>query len=837
MRLIFTFFIVFTFSLSYSQTDTTTTKTEQDTTEQNTIPVFSIGASDNGTDNGQDIAGLLQSSRDVFNYTAGFNLFNGRFRIRGMMSDNTTVLINGIKVNDPENGQASWTSWGGLNDVTRNISVNSSLSPGRVTFGDIGGFSNIQTRASDYRKGSRISYSLTNRNYNHRVMVTHSTGMMDNGWAFTVSGSRRYSDEGYVEGTYFDSWSYFMAAEKKLNDKHSLNLTFFGAPVEQGRQSGAVQEAFDLAGTNYYNPNWGYQEGKKRNARVSYSSKPLAMLTHYLKIDASSFLQSSLFYSKGTESLTGLNWYDAADPRPDYYRYLPSYYKDDSLTAANLKYNWQNNVDTRQVNWTKMYQANYQNYFALENADGVQGNTVIGKRAKYILEDARNEYNQIGFNTILNKKINEQMFVSAGLNYSSFKNNYYKVAKDLLGADFWVDVDAFAERSSSNDTLAQNDLTTFNKVIKQGDKFGYDYNITSNTVDAFGQVEYNIKRFEMYAGASIANTSFWRTGNLQNGRFPNNSLGDSQKYTFLNYGAKAGVTYKITGRHLISTNVGYLTKAPDLTRVYLAPKMSDKTITKPISEENLSVDLNYTIRYSRFKMRASVYYAEMNNQIWLRSFYMDDLKTFGNYTLSGLNQLNEGAEIGAEYKFPYGITAVGVFSKGRYVYNSRPLATAVIDNSSVPLFTDRVVYFKNYRVGGIPQTAGSAGVKYNSPKFWSVGANFNYFADIYIEPGPDRRTEEALKNVVTTDPIWNEILAQSKLDNQYTVDLYGNYSYKIKKYFLNFNFSINNILNNQEFITNSYEQLRYDKGDLNKFPPKRTYNLGRTYYVGIAIRF
>lgn len=837
MRLIFTFLIVFFFQFSFAQTETDSTKTTQDTSELNTIPVFSIGASDNGAENGQDIAGLLQSSRDVFNYTAGFNLFNGRFRIRGMMSDNTVVLINGIKVNDPENGQASWTSWGGLNDVTRNITVNSSLSPGRVTFGDIGGFSNIQTRASDYRKGSRISYSLTNRNYNHRVMATHSTGMLDNGWALTLSGSKRYSNEGYVEGTYFDSWSYFLAAEKKINEKNSINLTLFGAPLEQGRQSGAVQEAFDLAGSNYYNPNWGYQEGKKRNARVSYSNKPLAMLTHYLKIDASSSLQSSLFYSKGTESLTGLNWYDAPDPRPDYYRYLPSYYKDDSLTAAGIAYNWQNDVNTRQINWTRLYQSNYQNYFALENANGINGNTVIGKRAKYIIEDARNEYNQLGFNSILNKNINDRLYVSGGLSFSHFKNNYYKVAKDLLGADFWVDVDAFAERTLNNDSLAQNDLNTFNKVIKQGDKFGYDYDITSNNADVFAQVEYNINRFELYTGVSLANTSFWRTGNLMNGRFPNNSAGQSQKFNFLNYGIKGGVTYKITGRHIVSSNFGYLTKAPSLTNIYLSPRTRDITVNNPSSEENLSVDLNYTIRYTRLKIRASVYYTEMNNQLWLRSFYHDELRTFVNYTMTGLNQVNEGVEVGGEYKLPYGITAVGVLSKGRYVYNSRPLATISSDNSSELIAKDRVVYLKNYRVGGIPQTAGSAGLRYNSPKFWSVGANFNYFADIYIEPNPDRRTAETLGNAVTSDPFWSEIIDQSKLENQYTVDLYGNYSYKIKQYFLNFNISINNILGNQNFITNASEQLRYDKGDLNKFPPKRTYNLGRTYYLGIALRF
>ena len=275
-----------------------------------------------------------------------------------------------------------------------------------------------------------------------------------------------------------------------------------------------------------------------------------------------------------------------------------------------------------------------------------------------------------------------------------------------------MDVDAFAERTLNSDSLAQNDLSTFNKVIKQGDKFGYDYDITSNTADAFGQVEYNINRFELYAGLSLANTSFWRTGNLQNGRFPNNSAGDSQKFNFLNYGLKGGITYKITGRHIVSSNFGYLTKAPSLTNIYLSPRTRDFTVSNPSSEENLSLDFNYTIRYTRLKIRASVYYAEMNNQLWLRSFYHDELRTFVNYTMTGLNQVNEGAEIGGEYKFPYGITAVGVFSKGRYVYNSRPLATISSDNSSELIAKDRVVYLKKNNVCGIKQTTIYARLKY-----------------------------------------------------------------------------------------------------------------------------
>ena len=250
------------------------------------LPIFSSTAGDLEADLGsQDVSGLLQSSRDVFTSVAGYNFGNARFRVRGLGSENSVVLINGIRVNDLENGWASWSNWGGLNDITRYMQVNSSVSASTQTFGGIGGFSNMDVRASSARKGTRISYSNSNRSYRHRLMMTTSTGLLKNGWAFTASASRRYAKEGFVEGTYFDAWSYFLAAEKVINDKHSIGFVGFGAPMDQGRQVLATQEAYDMAGSNYYNPNWGLQNGVKRTAKTSQTHKPMMILTHYFKIN------------------------------------------------------------------------------------------------------------------------------------------------------------------------------------------------------------------------------------------------------------------------------------------------------------------------------------------------------------------------------------------------------------------------------------------------------------------------------------------------------------------------------------------------------------------------
>ena len=117
-------------------------------------------------------------------------------------------------------------------------------------------------------------------------MYTYNTGLNSKGWGLLVSGSSRWSDEGYVPGTYYSSGSYLMSIEKKWNETHRFNFMILGAPTVQGRQGIAIQETYDLTGDNFYNPYWGYQtqnDGslKKRNARTRDNHKPYMTHGHY----------------------------------------------------------------------------------------------------------------------------------------------------------------------------------------------------------------------------------------------------------------------------------------------------------------------------------------------------------------------------------------------------------------------------------------------------------------------------------------------------------------------------------------------------------------------------
>ena len=202
-----------------------------------------------------------------------------------------------------------------------------------------------------------------------------------------------------------------------------------------------------------------------------------------------------------------------------------------------------------------------------------------------------------------------------------------------------------------------------------------------------------------------------------------------------------------------------------------------------------------------------------------------------------MDKRHYGGEFGIEVKVSATINIQAAFGYGRYLYNSRPLVTIAQDNSSEVLASNRTVYMKNYHVGGAPELAGSVGFKYNAPKYWFVGVNANYFDENYVDINPERRTAEALTSFVVTDPQWRQILDQEKLDPAYTIDIWGGKSWRISGNYLGFTLSVDNILNKKDNVTRGFEQLRYDQGDVNKFPSKYMYMYGRTYMLNVYYRF
>ena len=446
--------------------------------------------------NAQQVGALTGATDNPYYKATNYNFSTMRFRIRGYNNEYSQTYINGINFNDAARGRFNYSMIGGMNQAFKSRSVGYATEPTFFGFGDIGGATNIFTHAKDYAPGFRGSIAYTNSNYRWRGMITYSTGLNQHGWAMTLSAIARYAGEGIIPGSFYNSWGAFLALQKVFNMQHSVSLTVFGAPTKRASNAATFEEAYTLAGNNLYNVNWGWQEGKKRNAKVVDSFDPTVILNWLWTPKTGTSLNTGLAFHKSFYASSALNWYNARDPRPDYYRYLPSYYRTTSPETADLfEWEWLNMEEKRQLNWAELYQVNYLNNYEFEQGGEDKGSSyVIEKRHS-------NQFNWM-LSSNLNMRISPVLSLQGGVSANYSRSSYFKTMKDLLGGRYWLDVDQYAERDFPGDAeMLQNDLENPNRRILKGDRFGYDYDINSITGRLWIQNVVNLNRFDFNYGA------------------------------------------------------------------------------------------------------------------------------------------------------------------------------------------------------------------------------------------------------------------------------------------------------------------------------------------------
>ncbi|MFZ1529110.1 MAG: TonB-dependent receptor [Ferruginibacter sp.] len=826
--------------------DTTILQESKDAMLDN-IPVISLDENEVQDGSAQNISSQLSAGRDPFLSAASFHFNAVRFRIRGYDADLFSTYMNGAPMENLDNGFTPYGLWGGLNDVLRNRDQSHGLRATPYALGDIGGLTSFDTRASHQRKQTSFNYALSNRNYTHRIMATHNSGLNKKGWAYSISGSRRWADEGYTDGTYYNGWSGFLAVDKKFNDRHLLSFTSFATPTENGRQGPSLQEMRTITGDNFYNPYWGYQNGKKRNSSIAKTFQPVFILTHDWKINDKTTLVTAGSYIFGKRSTTALDWYNSADPRPDYYRYLPSYYANDNPAyAAQVLDALKNDVNLRQVNWDRLYNVNRGNIATINDVNGIAGNNVTGKRSLYIVQNRVINTQRANFNTVLNTSIAKNIDFTSGGSFQYQKNHYYNEVNDLLGGDFYVDLNQFAERDfPSNPNASQNDLNRPNRILQVGDEYGNNYDISIKKASVWAQAVVKFRKVDFFIAAEHSYTNFFRNGRARVGLFADESYGKSKQLNFYNYSFKGGVTYKIDGRNYLFVNGAYLTRAPFFENAFIAPRTRNTVQDNLQSEKIQSAEAGYAMNAPRLKIRLTGFYTKFEDQSDVITFYDDFYRTFGNFAISNIGKEQYGLEFGVDAKVYKGLSVNAGASVGSYKYNTRQNATTTIDNSSV-VISNEAVYSKGYNVG-TPQEAYTIGLDYRSPRFWFVNVNFNYFRNMWLQFSPARRTDQAVSGVAQDSELWHDILDQEKLDPQYTLDAFAGYSWMMnnkfksmkKRTYLVFNVGVNNILNNTDIVTGGFEQLRFDYAGKNvdKFPSKKFFAYGLNYFASIGLRF
>ena len=832
-----------------------------DTTDlnQNDVPTVILLDSDfdESSTSVNDASTLLNSSRDVFNSIAAYNLGSLRYRVRGNDSKYSEVMINGISMNDPETGRPVFSNWGGLNDAFRNSVLVEGLGKTGAGFGGLGGLTAYNTRASQYRKQISVSYAFSNRSYNHRAMASIGTGEMGNGWYLMAAASGRYAGKGYTEGTFYQGYSYFLSVEKKINDKHSIDLTVFGAPSQRGGSAPVVQEAYDLVGSNYYNPNWGYQtidaNGKQviRNSRVSTYHQPFANLTWNWTPNRRTEFFTSVYYFAGRGGQTSLEWGEAPDPRPDYYKNLPSYYMTNAHSTAEIEAQfeaWRNrDPKVTQIDWDGLYTANRNHLFTVYNANGQEGNTITGNASKYLLAERRYDKRQMGNATYFKHEFAPNLLMTGGFAVSASRTHYYECVDDLLGGDFYYDINKYAESLESDE--CQTNLLNPNHVAKVGDIIGYNYYANRNYGRIWDQVDWLVGNFDLYLGLQAEFTQIWREGLWQSGSFADNSYGKDEMHNFFDPSVKAGVTYAINGRNHLVANMAYMFQAPQFRDIYVSPRTRQTVVgSNPKSERINAFDLSYLYRSPEFKLRLTGYYYTYQNLIWNRSFYCENVfqntttsansytSEFINFIMTDINQKSLGVEFGAEWNVTPTVTLQAAAANGIHTYRNNPIFSVYDDNNTMAYIENSIAYLKDYHVSSGPETVASLGIKYNSPKYWWVSLNANYMANMYFDVNPYNHTEEGMLHYAQGDIRIEDVLRQTPMKPAFTLDFYGGFSRRYKGYYFLVNVSVNNVLNNKNTILYGYEQLRFNANNPDMFPDKYSYMYGLNYFISLTVR-
>ncbi|MFR9523685.1 MAG: carboxypeptidase regulatory-like domain-containing protein [Rikenellaceae bacterium] len=784
----------------------------------------------------------LSASKDVFSSIASYKFGEVRFSQRGYGSKYADVMLNGINMVDALSGYSPWSLWGGLNEATRNQEATIGLEVSDQGLGGLNGSTNILARASHLRRGWTTSVVNGNSMYRYRLMATYASGMQDNGWAYAFSISTRQGSNDYVDGVYYNTFSYFASIERQIDDKNLISFTFLGAPTERGAQQASTQEAYDLLDNNYYNPNVGIQDGEMRNTRVREFHEPIAMLNYNHKYSEATEFNVAASYRFGQNGYSALTWCAGSDPRPDYYRYLPSYYNcpNPGVVAEEWK---QNTNNISYIDLDALYQINYNGVEDLETYGE-------GTRAYYMIEERHTDQRDANLAGQISHKFKNGSTLHAGVTGRYNRTEYYSTVKDLLGGDYWVDVDKFAERDfGSNAEAYQNNLQYYYDngtapVVREGDKYSYDYyaNVLNAAVWGTYKHVFGFAPITASISAELGYSSLWREGMWQKGLFPDNSLGNSEKVEDITYKAKFNAAYNINRIFSLTANAAYMNEAPTFQSAFISPRTRNSITPGLDTEKIMAFDAAFNARVGDAKFRVAGFYTTIEDQTRVISFYNDLQSSFDNFAMSGIDTRYMGVEAAFSVPLIAGISLNSALSLGEYIYNSNPYYVEMADNDAAEL-SSGTVWWEGYKVEGTPQTAVNLGLGYRSPSYLFLSLDLNYYDNNYLSMNPLYRTDNALTTTMLKDQeLIDAMRAQERFDSAYTLSASVGKSWYINRiYNLGVNLSVNNILNNQNIKTGGYEQMRLSEDtDLDiyeRFDSKYFYMLGRTYYLNVYFRF
>lgn len=794
---------------------------------------------------------IINSNSNIYASEVGYLFSPMRFRYRAFDQKYNDIYINGTPINDLETGQFRYSWVGGLNQQTRNMESAMPFEGNRFSMPGMGGSNNYNFRPASMPAGHRLTLSGANRNYTLRGMYTFNSGLNNKGWAFSANVTYRWASEGYVEGTFYNSLSYFFGVEKVFGDgQHSLSLVTWGNPTERASQGAGTDEMYWLANDRYYNPYWGYQNGKKRNSRVVNDYSPTAMLTWDWTIDHNTKLTTSLLGKYTMYQSTKLNYNNADNPHPNYWKNMPSSYYDvwddtdeanrtpQALEDWNRAYTfWTSSKANRQINWDRLYYSN--------NQAAAQGQDAI-----YYIQAKHNDALTLTIASTLNKQLKKNMLWNVGIMASTNKGMHYQTMEDLLGATTYHNINTYALGTyDRNSDEIQYDLNHRNAIIGEGDRFGYDYNLFVNNAKAWTSFSHDWGILHYTIAGKIGYTSMQRDGKMRNGLAANNSYGKSGVAQFLDGGVKLGTSFNLGRGNTLTIGAGYETRAPQARTAFASPEINNDYVTNLKNEKVFSAEIGYQLQTSWLHANINAYYSYLTDVTDWQNYYFDDINSFSYVSLTNIKKVYSGVEAGLRFKVTssFDINLIGQISEAKITNNSNVRYM----NSTSAQYTDEIVYNKDMRDAGTPLAAASLGLSYHKGG-WFIDLNCNYYDRIYLSYSPSYRYASTLDtrqnvtgNIYDNDGnVLPSAVEQAKGKGGFMVDGSIGRSIYLKRGSLSINLMVTNILNNQNLCTGGYEQSRSDytnSGNIRAYRfsknPMKFYAYGTNGMLNITYRF
>jgi outer membrane cobalamin receptor len=625
----------------------------------------------------QEFPEILKSTPGVYATKTGGGYGDSRINLRGFSSQNVAVMINGVPVNDMENGAVYWSNWAGLSDVTSAMQVQRGLGASKVAVPSIGGTINIISKSTDAQQGGNIKMSTGNNGY-QKYGMTLSTGIMDNGFAVTASAAK-ISGDGYVDGLQFSGVNYFLNVSKELNEAHKLSFNVIGAQQTHGQRYNArtiAQNRDTEQGGKRFNPDWGYRNGEVENISYNFYHKPQISLNHDWVISDKTFLTTVVYASFGTGG--GRRLYGSGKFTNDAYRLGDS---------------------DQPIDFDKIVKENKDN--------GALGSTDV-------FAASNNDHNWYGVLSTLNTELSDNLTLTAGLDGRYYVGSHYYSITDLLGGEYYLN-------PSSNDNNK-------NTALKVGDRFNRDYEGRVLRYGTFAQLEYSQDALSVFLSSSISNTRYGRSSFLDDSSNPNGNVSDNAN--FLGYGVKGGANYNVDDTNNVFANIGYFSRAPFLTGSVFLNKESVELNSEAINEKVFSAEIGYGYRSEKFNANINLYRTSwLDKSITARQLDPDNIGQFLEANIAGLDALHQGIEVDFVAKLSDKLKLTGMFSLGDWTWQSD--VQGQLFNQDNEMIKEVTVNAKGLKVNDAAQTTYALGLNYKVLERTNLFLDYNYAGDLY----------------------------------------------------------------------------------------------------------